>query len=238
MGAFAGAAPGQCQGEADRQRAATADNQMTFHTHLSGGAPFPYNDGYPVRFPAAPRPNGMNKIKFAGLLFSIGAVATAAVLLSQNHSLATGVATGQPAPAAPATAPGWDLTDLDGKTVHSADLKGRVVVLDFWATWCPPCRAEIPGFIALQKQYQAQGLAVVGVSVDQSSAASVKAFVQEQGINYPVVRADDQVVAAFGGIDGLPATFIVDRTGRIVKQHLGYTDQSEIEKEILPLLKP
>ena len=133
-------------------------------------------------------------------------------------------------------APGWGLTDLDGKLVHSTDFKGKVVVLDFWATWCPPCRAEIPGFIALQKKYAAQGLTVVGVSVDEAGLKTVKAFALKNGINYPVVLTDSKIVEAYGGIDGLPTTFIIDRTGLIVKQHLGFTEQAEIEKEVAPLL--
>ena len=115
---------------------------------------------------------------------------------------------------------------------------GKVVVLDFWATWCPPCRAEIPGLIELQKKYQAQGLIIVGVSVDQASADTVKSFAKKMGINYPVVMAESKVVAAYGGIEGLPTTFIIDRAGRIVKQHLGFTEKAEFETEIKALLKP
>lgn len=135
-------------------------------------------------------------------------------------------------------APGWELTDLDGKLVHSTDFKDEAVVLDFWATWCPPCRAEIPGFIALQEKYAARGLTVIGVSVDEAGLKTVKAFAQKNGINYPVVLTDNKIVEAYGGIDGLPTTFIIDRSGHIVKQHLGFTEQSEIENEIKPLLKP
>ena len=134
-------------------------------------------------------------------------------------------------------APSWELQDLDGKTVHSSDFKGKVVVLDFWATWCPPCRAEIPGFVELQTKYQAQGLAVIGVSVDQASADTVKAFAEKMTINYPVLQSDAKIAAAFGGIDGLPTTFVIDRSGRIVKQHSGFTEKSEIESEIKSLLK-
>ena len=135
-------------------------------------------------------------------------------------------------------APGWELPALDGHTVDSTNFKDKVVVLDFWATWCPPCRAEIPDFIALQTKYAAQGLMVVGVAVDSSALKTVKAFAQTMGINYPVVLADDKTVAAFGGIDGLPTTFIIDRTGHIVTQHLGYTAPAVIEDEIKKLLGP
>ncbi len=133
-------------------------------------------------------------------------------------------------------APGWQLPDLAGKPVHSTDFQGKVVVLDFWATWCPPCREEIPGFIELQNKYKVQGLAVVGVSVDQAGVDIVKTFVKKMGINYPVILADAKIPSLYG-IDVLPTTIIIDRTGRIVKQYFGMTPQSEIESEIKPLLK-
>ncbi len=138
----------------------------------------------------------------------------------------------------PRTAPAWKLKDLEGKTVQLADFKGKVVILDFWATWCPPCRAEIPGFVALAKKYGAQGLAVVGVALDQGGEGLVKRFVKEQGVNYPVVLGDDEVVKAFGGIEAIPTTFVLDRSGRIVSHHVGFTDRKEFVKEIKPLLKP
>lgn len=132
-------------------------------------------------------------------------------------------------------APAWELKNVDGQTVRSSDFKGKVVVLDFWATWCGPCRAEIPGLIALQKQYSKQGLVVIGVSVDEAGAGVVKSFAQKLGMDYPVLLGDEKIEAAFGGIDAIPATFIIDRQGRVVKTHVGLTDQDEFEKEIKPL---
>ena len=134
-------------------------------------------------------------------------------------------------------APAWKLQDLDGKTVSSDDFKGKVVILDFWATWCPPCRAEIPGLIDLQKTYGKQGLMVVGVSVDQGGTDVIKPFVEKFGMNYPVLVADDKVQQAFGGFDAIPVTLVIDRQGRIVKRHLGLTEKDEFEAEIKPLLK-
>jgi len=176
----------------------------------------------------------MNKNKLIATTVGIAAVTIATVWLGENYSVAQDA---KPIESAK-PAPGWELSDLDGKTVRSSDFKDKVVILDFWATWCPPCRAEIPGFVELQKKYQAQGLRVVGVSVDQASAETVKAFAQKSGINYPVVLADTNIVDAFGGIDGLPTTFIIDANGRIVKRHLGFTEKSDFESDIKPLLKP
>lgn len=133
-------------------------------------------------------------------------------------------------------APAWKLQDLDGKTVSSDDFKGKVVILDFWATWCAPCRVEIPGLIELQAKYQKQDLVVIGISLDEGGVDTVKPFVKKTGFNYPVALADDKVQQAFGGIDALPMTFVIDRQGRIVTKHLGLTEKDEFETEIKPLL--
>jgi thiol-disulfide isomerase/thioredoxin len=133
--------------------------------------------------------------------------------------------------------PSWSLKDLSGKTIDSADLKGKVVILDFWATWCGPCHEEIPDFIALQKQYGDQGLAVVGASVDEGGASVVKKFAADLGMNYPIGLADDKLLETFGGVDVLPITLVIDRQGRIAKKYIGFTDKSEFETEIKSLLQ-
>lgn len=137
-----------------------------------------------------------------------------------------------------AVAPNWELKDVNDKTIHSADFKGKVVILVFWATWCVPCRMEIPGFIALQKKYAQQGLVVVGASVDEGGASMVKQFMEKLGMNYPVVLADEKMQDQFGGIEVVPTTFVIDREGHIVKKYFGLTDESEFEQEIKPLLNP
>lgn len=134
------------------------------------------------------------------------------------------------------TAPAWALRDLSGKAVTSDEFKGKVVILDFWATWCPPCRAEIPGFVDLYKRYAEKGLVIVGVSLDQNGPAAVTPFVQKFAMNYPVVMGDGQIVKAFGGIEALPTTFVIDRTGKVVRMHVGFTDAEAFEKDIKSLL--
>jgi cytochrome c biogenesis protein CcmG/thiol:disulfide interchange protein DsbE len=131
-----------------------------------------------------------------------------------------------------AQAPAWKLQDLDGKTVQLSDFKGKVVVLDFWATWCPPCREEIPDFIALQKQYKNKGLVVVGVSLDQGGPGVVSSFAKTEGMNYPVVMGNDDVATQYGDIQAIPTTFVIDRSGKVVAKHVGGTDKDTFEGEI------
>jgi thiol-disulfide isomerase/thioredoxin len=141
------------------------------------------------------------------------------------------------ADALPAMAPAWSLTDLDGKPVTSAQLKGKVVILDFWATWCVPCRTEIPGYIALQRKYGADGLAIVGVSVDTEGLAVVRKFVKDMGINYTVVMVDDDILRSFNPA-GYPTTYIIDRDGLIRFRKLGRMPAADFEKRVLAVLKP
>ena len=130
----------------------------------------------------------------------------------------------------------WTLEDLRGNTVKSSEFDGKVVVLNFWATWCPPCRAEIPGFVALQDRYAKEGLQILGVSLDQGSAASVEAFGKKMGINYPLLAGTEEIVSAFGGVRALPTTVILDRKGNVVDRHEGYLSKDDLEKAVQSLL--
>ncbi|HEY1111789.1 MAG TPA: redoxin domain-containing protein [Opitutaceae bacterium] len=134
-------------------------------------------------------------------------------------------------------APKWSLKDLEGKVVSSDSLKGKVVVLDFWATWCPPCRAEIPGYVELQKQYGKDGLVIVGASADEAGPAVVKEFAAKMGINYTMLMADEAISSAFGGVEALPTTFLIDRNGQIRDRKVGMEEKAEYEQKIVAVLK-
>jgi thiol-disulfide isomerase/thioredoxin len=142
----------------------------------------------------------------------------------------------QGASSARTPAPDWKLTDLNGKRVSLSDFSGKVVILDFWATWCMPCRIEIPHFVELQKDYAAKGLAIIGVSLDEQGPAVVKKFVKQFGVNYPILIGNEKVAEKYGGIVALPTTFVIDRQRRIVSRHIGYDDKAVFEKEIQSLL--
>ncbi|MDD5200400.1 MAG: TlpA disulfide reductase family protein [Terrimicrobiaceae bacterium] len=142
----------------------------------------------------------------------------------------------EPAGAASQKAPEWELKDVDGKTVKSSDFAGKVVILDFWATWCPPCKLEIPGFAELQKKYGKQGLVVVGVSLDEGGPEGVRSFMKQFAMNYPVLMGNAKIAQDFGGMEAIPTTFIIDRKGNIAGGHVGFTPKETFAKEITPLL--
>jgi thiol-disulfide isomerase/thioredoxin len=132
-------------------------------------------------------------------------------------------------------APTWMLKDTDGKLVKSSDFDGKVVLLDFWATWCPPCKVEIPGFIELQNEYGPKGLVVVGVSLDERGTSVVKQFMKDLGMNYPVVMGNLKLMEDFGGT-AIPTTIVIDRSGKVVAKHVGFATKETFEKDIAPLL--
>ncbi|MBN2753292.1 MAG: TlpA family protein disulfide reductase [Candidatus Goldbacteria bacterium] len=126
-------------------------------------------------------------------------------------------------------APDFSLTGIDGSTIKLSDYKGKVVILDFWATWCPPCKAEIPFFIELQSQYGKDGLAIIGAALDD--AEKVKAFASQYGINYPIALADRDTATTYGGIRGIPTTFVIDKKGNVVRQYVGYRPKEVFEAD-------
>src|SRR5262249_17931185 len=116
----------------------------------------------------------------------------------------------QVAPKAGSAAPDFTLPDLKGKSVQLASFRGKAVVVDFWATWCDPCKIEMPWLVDLQRKYGPQGLQILGVAMDDADEQTIQAFAHKMGVNYPVLKGTEAVADLYGGLDGLPATFFVD----------------------------
>jgi peroxiredoxin len=132
--------------------------------------------------------------------------------------------------------PDFALKDATGAVVKLSDYKGKVVLLNFWATWCGPCKIEIPWFMDFQKTYKDRDFAVLGVSMDEDGWDSVKPYVDEHKMNYRVLLGNDQVSQLFGSIDSLPTTIVIDREGRIASMHVGLVAKNTYQKEIEQLL--
>jgi thiol-disulfide isomerase/thioredoxin len=179
----------------------------------------------------------------AGLLIGAGALG----LLIARHVMPSG----PPAAAAPAALtsgdgvvvkvsdkpvplPSMSLRDLDGTAIDPARWRGKVVILNFWATWCGPCRDEIPVLMALQEHYR-DSLQVIGLSIDTGSPAKVRQYTQAVGVNYPIAIADQALQDAFGGVPAVPSTFVVRPDAGIIQKHVGLVDPRVLEHEVRSL---
>ena len=129
-------------------------------------------------------------------------------------------------------APDFSLESLEGKTMRLSDFRGKAVLLNFWATWCGPCKIEMPWFVELQQKYGSQGLQVVGVAMDDASKEDIAKFAKEMGVNYPVLIGKEAVGDSYGGIPALPETFFIGRDGKVVDKILGLRGKAEIEDAI------
>jgi thiol-disulfide isomerase/thioredoxin len=129
-------------------------------------------------------------------------------------------------------APDFTLESLDGKSVRLSDLRGKAVLLNFWATWCGPCKIEMPWFVELQQQYGAQGLQVVGVAMDDASKEDIAKFAKDMGVNYPILIGKESVGDAYGGVPALPESFFIGRDGKLVDKIIGLKGKGEIEDTV------
>ncbi len=134
-------------------------------------------------------------------------------------------------------APEFALKDADGKTVHLEDYKGKVLLLDFFATWCGPCKIEIPWFMEMERKNKDKGFSVLGVSMDDEGWEVVKPFLANLGVNYRVVIGNDATAQIYGGVDALPTTFLIDRNGKIAAVHIGLASKKVFEDGIEQLLQ-
>jgi peroxiredoxin len=147
-----------------------------------------------------------------------------------------GAPQGQPGASLPAgaqMAPPFVLTDVQGNSFDSSTMAGKPAVINFFATWCPPCRGEIPGFVEVYEKYKGQGFVMAGISVDTDTRDKLPAFVAEQKISYPVLLGGDGSTAkAYGGVSAIPTTFFVGRDGAIRNVHVGFMDKAAFEQEV------
>ena len=123
-------------------------------------------------------------------------------------------------------APDFELQTLEGKNLKLSDLRGKAVLLNFWATYCGPCKIEMPWFVELQKEYGPQGFQIVGVAMDDASTDEIAKFVKEMGVNYPILLGKESVGQSYGGVGVLPTTFFVDRNGKIIAREFGLQSRS------------
>ncbi|MCM8768663.1 MAG: TlpA family protein disulfide reductase [Candidatus Omnitrophica bacterium] len=133
-------------------------------------------------------------------------------------------------------APDFSLKSLTGKTVKLSDYKGKVVVLNFWASWCPPCRREIPDFVKVHQAYRGEGVEFIGIAIDEK-IEDIKKIVEQNRVEYPIVLGDEKVQSLYGGINAVPTTFFVNQEGRIIRKKIGAMNQEELEEIIKSLLK-
>jgi peroxiredoxin len=129
-------------------------------------------------------------------------------------------------------APDFQLVSLDGKNLKLSDYKGKAVLLNFWATWCEPCKIEMPWFVDLQNKYGPQGLQVLGIAMDDAPSKEIAEFAQKMNVNYPIMIGKEEVGTQYGGLQFLPSTFYIDRDGKIIDRVFGLVSRSEIEANV------
>ena len=134
-------------------------------------------------------------------------------------------------------APNFSLQTQNGKVIELSKLTGKVVLVNFWATWCPPCRAEIPDFIEVYNTYKSKGFEIVGIALDEDGWSKVAPYIEKAKMNYPVVLGSAKVVQQYGGIEAIPTTFIVDKKGYIAGSQVGLLSKELVEQKLKSLLK-
>lgn len=130
----------------------------------------------------------------------------------------------------PPNAPDFTVIDLEGNEITLTDYQGKIVFLNFWATWCSPCREEIPGFIEAYEEHKEEGMRIIGISLDQGKEDKIREFVEEYKINYPVAKGDSDLVRKYQTGRVVPETFIIDQEGKFRHKHIGFMDKETLEK--------
>jgi cytochrome c biogenesis protein CcmG/thiol:disulfide interchange protein DsbE len=179
-----------------------------------------------------------------GMLITLGVIALLAVMVWADHKFP---AAGPPAspPGKPTDAPTVSLKDLNDGDVNLQQYKGKVVLVNFWATWCAPCKSEIPLLIGLREKYGSRGFEILGLSMDEDGKKAVQPFLdkerfdvggQKEAINYPIAFANDSIAEKFGGVIGLPTSLLITRDGKVIRRIVGPVEKDDISKDIESLL--
>jgi len=164
--------------------------------------------------------------------FAVYQLAESKSLTPDSAIAATNLPDNDTAQMTPKPAPDFSLKDLDGKTYNLSDYRGKVVMLNFWATWCPPCVKEIPEYVELQAEYGSQGVQFLGIALDDEGAAKIKPWLAKHPVSYPIMVPDPKVIANYGDLSSIPVTYIIDRKGMIRESFVGIR-KKEVVVEML-----
>jgi thiol-disulfide isomerase/thioredoxin len=189
--------------------------------------PPPGSHGIP---PGPDRPSGKGN-RNPLVLVAVAFVAALMLYFGYHQARRTGVVSA-PRLTQSTLAPDFSLESLDGKSLRLSDLRGKAVLLNFWATWCGPCKIEMPWLVDLQKQYGSQGLQIVGVAMDDASKEDISKFAKDMGVNYPILIGKESVGDQYGGVPALPESFLISRDGKIVDKIIGLRGKAEIEDAV------
>jgi thiol-disulfide isomerase/thioredoxin len=183
--------------------------------------------GEPTPVPQPPQRGGRSPLALV-----IAVIVVTGMLYYGLHAARRTASANVPSILKSSPAPDFTLDALDGKSMRLSDLRGKAVLLNFWATWCSPCKIEMPWFVELQKEYGPQGLQILGVAMDDSGKDEIAKFAKEMGVNYPVLIGKEAVGDAYGGVPALPESFFIGRDGKIVDRIIGLKGRSDIEDSI------
>jgi thiol-disulfide isomerase/thioredoxin len=206
---------------------ATPESSPGTITCAACGATFQASDIASTAAVPVPAPSGRNPFALV-----VVALVAAGMIFFGFHMARRAQPGGTPRITKSAEAPDFTLESLDGKNTKLSDFRGKAVLLNFWATWCGPCKIEMPWFVELQNEYGSQGLQIVGVAMDDSGKDDIAKFVKEMGVNYPVLLGKEAVGDQYGGVPALPESFFISRDGKITDKFIGLRGKAEVEDAI------
>jgi peroxiredoxin len=205
-------------------------------TEASPGPPQPQSASQGIP-PGTPPPTPPSEATRSPLALVVVALVVALMLYFGYHQVRHVGAASAPRLTQSTLASDFSLESLDGTTMRLSDFRGKAVLLNFWATWCGPCKVEMPWFVDFQNRYGSQGLQIVGVAMDDASKEDIGKFAKDMGVNYPILIGKDSVGDQYGGVPALPETFVITRDGKILDKIIGLRGKAEIEDIIKKALE-